>query len=206
MTNKRKDAIRGVIAGGGAVACKEAAEVLFEAGGKALLSGATRQAIRESAESLAGTASVQLTGTALKEVAKELSQEGAKQAVSKAGASVVVQATEEAAKEVAAQTAKSAARAIAGQAGRAAGLGAVIDGAIGAWEAAVKYDRGEIDGTQAVVHVAKEAGTGAAASAAGVLAGAALVALTGPVSLPVLFGVGAVTSVAAKLGLMKLVA
>jgi hypothetical protein len=61
--------------------------------------------------------------------------------------------------------------------------------------------RGSMTQRQAVAHVAREAGTGAAATVAGTAAAALLVAVTGGVAAPAVFVVGAAASLGAKMGL-----
>ena len=81
---------------------------------------------------------------------------------------------------------RGAARAILKGMGKAA-LGAfIVDGAIGAHESYYAYTRGEIDARQALLHIAKEACTGAASAAAGVGLATGLAALTGGVAVPVM--------------------
>jgi hypothetical protein len=54
---------------------------------------------------------------------------------------------------------------------------------------------------EAAVHVAREASTGAAATAAGTAAAALLVAVTGGIAAPAVFMVAATASLGAKMGL-----
>jgi hypothetical protein len=170
------EALRASIAGGEAVAVRGAAEVLFAAGGKKVLSEGSQRVLRE---------------VVTKAVGKTL----------EAGRGAAQLASGMVTREVA----KSATREVAKGLGRAAALGLAFDAVIGTIEGVVAVRSGEKTVKQAVVHASKEAGTGALASAGGVAAAAALVALTGGLAAPVVFGVGAVTAVSIKLGLSSLI-
>lgn len=169
------EALRAGIAGGEAVAVRGAAEVLFAAGGKKVLSEGSQRVLRE---------------VVTKAVGKTL--EGGRVAAQLASGLVT--------KEVA----KSAGREVAKGVGRAAALGFAFDAVIGTIEGVSAFRSGEKTAGGAVAHAAKEAGTGALASAGGVVAAAALVTLTGGLAAPVVFGVGAVAAVGIKLGLSSL--
>lgn len=180
---------RASIAGGEAVAVRAAAETLFEAGGKKVLSAGSQRFGREvltrfTEKALAGAPA--LLGRAARAATPVLGKESAK--------------------SVAREAAKAASKEIAKGAGRAAGLGLVLDGAIGAYEGVTAYREGTKTAREAVVHAGTEAGTGALASAGGVLAAAAMVALVGGLAAPVVFGIGAVTTVSLKLGMRRVLA
>ncbi|MGD0528716.1 MAG: hypothetical protein ABSE49_26505, partial [Polyangiaceae bacterium] len=83
----------------------------------------------------------------------------------------------------------------------AAAMGAFVDGGWATVEAVKGVRAGEMTQKQAAVHVAREAGTGALATAAGTATAALLVAVTGGIAAPALFAVAAVTSIGAKMGL-----
>jgi hypothetical protein len=80
----------------------------------------------------------------------------------------------------------------------------VLDGAIGAYEGVTAYREGTKTAREAIAHAGTEAGTGALASAGGVLAAAAMVAVVGGLGAPVVFGIGAITTVGLKLGMRSL--
>lgn len=103
-----------------------------------------------------------------------------------------------AARAVSVQVARSAARPVLRGASRAAAIGFVVDGAVAGIEAVIAVRNGTTDRDTAMRHVAKEAASGAVATGAGVLAGAALVALTGGIAAPVVFAVSAAGSIGAK--------
>jgi hypothetical protein len=181
------EVVRASIAGGESVAVRAAAETLFEAGGKKVLSEGTQRFGREvltrmTEKALAGAPA--LLGRAARAARPVLGREGAK--------------------TLGREAAKAAGKEIAKGAGRAAGLGLVLDGAIGAYEGVTAYREGTKTAREAVVHAGTEAGTGALASAGGVLAAAAMVALVGGLGAPVVFGIGAVTTVSLKLGMRSL--
>ena len=62
---------------------------------------------------------------------------------------------------------------------------------------------GQMTRRDAAMHVAREAGTGAAATAAGTAAAALLVAMTGGIATPAVFVVAAAASIGAKMGLTR---
>jgi hypothetical protein len=179
----RRDAMRSGVAGAEAVAARSAAQVLFEAGGKAVLPASLQRALRGAVER---EASRVLTGVGLLE----------------AGASTAVQAAESGAmRVVAAQAARAAGRQVLKTVGAAAGAGALIDGGWALLQAVGRVKRGVMTRRDAAWHVAREASTGAAATAAGTAAAVLVVALTGGVGAPAVFLVGAATSLGAKAGL-----
>ncbi|MGZ3475124.1 MAG: hypothetical protein ACXWUG_13065 [Polyangiales bacterium] len=178
------DVVRAGIAGGEAVAVRAAAETLFEAGGKKVLSEGAQRASREVLTRVVGR-----TLATAPAVLGRMARASGKTLASNTGKVVVREAV------------KSAGKEIARGAGRAAGLGFVLDGAIGAYEGVTAYRGGEKTAGEAIAHAGKEAGSGALASAGGVLVAAALVSLVGGLAAPVVFGIGAVTSVSLKLGL-----
>lgn len=170
------EALRASIAGGEAVAVGSAANVLFEAGGKKVLSEGSRRVLRE---------------VVTRGVGRTL----------EAGRGAAQLASGVVTKEVA----KTAGREVAKGIGRAAALGLAFDAVLGTIEGVIAVRRGNKTVRQAVEHAGKEAGTGAIASAGGVAAATALVALTGGLAAPVVFGVGAVSAITIKLGLSSLI-
>lgn len=193
------ESLRAAIAGGQAAHVVAASAMLFEAGGKHVLSEGAKRAVRSVAE------------------------RGAQKAIALATAPVLATASELATKPLLAMTAKHAAKSVAARgaskaiaagvgkqairvagtevlkgAGKAAGIGFVIDGAVAGFEAVIAVRNGSTDKVSAMKHVAKEATTGAIATGAGVLLGAGLVALTGGIAAPVVFAVGALGSIGTK--------
>jgi len=182
------DALRSAVAGGQAAKLVGAATAIFEAGGKRVLSESSRSAVRaiaeKGAERALAIAAVPLLPAAIQPA--ELLASGARATAA-----------------VAKGTARAAVREIAKGAGKAAGIGFVVDGAFATVESVVRVRAGTMDKNEAVSHVVKEAATGAAATGAGVLLGAGLVALTGGVAAPVVFAVGALGSIGAKRALRR---
>lgn len=170
------EVLRAGIAGGEAAAMRGAAEVLFNAGGKKVLSEGTQRVVR---------------GAVITALGKTF----------EAGRGAAQLASGIVTKEVAKTAGKEVVRGV----GRAAALGLAFDAVVGGIEGVVAYRSGAKTAGQAIAHAGKEAGTGALASAGGVLAAVALVSLTGGLAAPVVFGVGAVTSVGIKLGLSSLI-
>jgi hypothetical protein len=179
----RRDAMRGSIAGAQGVAVSGAAHALFEAGGRAVLPPAVQRAVRGALES---------------EAARLLADAGALEAGASTAARMLEGGT---ARAVAAQTARAAGRQILRCVGAAAGVGAAIDGAWALAKAIPEVRRGSMRPREAAAYVAREASTGAAATAAGTATAALLVVLTGGVAAPAVFLVGAAASVGAKVGL-----
>jgi hypothetical protein len=191
----KRDAVRAMFAGARAVSLRPIAQRLYELGGRTLLPAAAQQAVRgalehEATRMLAGAGMLFEGASAAKALGA-----GATEA---SGALAATTAT-----TIAATTARAAGQQMLRGIGRAAGIGALIDGAWGAAEATYRYKKGTMTGREACVHVAKEAGTGAAATAAGAAAAALVVTMTGGVAIPAVFMVGAVASIGAKVGLMR---
>jgi hypothetical protein len=185
----KRDALRAMFAGARGVALRPAAQRLYELGGRAILPEVAQGAIRGALE----TQATQIFS-------------GAGLLVEGAGAMKQLRApaiAAETTKAVALTTAKAAGQQVLRGIGRAAGVGALIDGAWGAAEAGYRYKNGTMTAREACVHVAKEAGTGAAATAAGAAAAALVVTMTGGVAIPAVFMVGALTSIGAKVGLTR---
>lgn len=174
------DSLRASVAGNGAVAVSAASATLFDAAGKHVLDAGTRRAV-QSIVARGATAAL-----------------AAEAPFVAAGQVVQSFTTRELATVAAGQAARVAAREVLRGAGRAAGVGFVIDGAFASVEAIVAVRSGGADRVKAVGHVAKEAISGALATGAGVLVGAGLVALTGGVATPVVFAVGALSSIGVK--------
>jgi hypothetical protein len=179
----RIDALRGVIAGSTATSLRRAAQALFEAGGRRVLPVPVQNVVRttverEASRLIVGAGVLEQGATA----AGRLFEGGA-------------------ARTVALHGARAAGRHIARNMGAAAGLGALVDGGWALAHAMGRVRAGSMTQKEAAVHVAREAGTGAAATVAGTAAAVLLVTLTGGVAAPAVFVVGAAASVGAKMGL-----
>lgn len=189
------DALRAVIAGGGAARVMTASVALFEAGGKLILDEGTKHTLRsvaeKGAESALAIAAGPLLGTATQMAKRPVA---------------LLASSAKAARAVAPVAAKVAGRELLKGAGKAAGIGLLVDGAVAGVEAVAAVRAGEMATNDAAVYVAKEAATGAIATGTGVLLGAGLVALTGGVAAPVVFAIGALGSVGTKRLLRRFVA
>ncbi len=194
------DSIRAAIAGGQAARVLAASAALFEAGGKHLLSDATRSAVRTVAEKGAEKAIALAAGPILEPV-KALSGKPLVPSLLRGGGSLAKETT----RAVGKGAAKLAAKEVMKGVGRAAGIGLVVDGAVASIEAISAVRNGSADKKQAVRYVAIEAATGAVATGAGVLLGAGLVAVTGGIAAPVVFVVGALGSIGTKRFLRRVV-
>lgn len=192
----RRDAVRALVSGGEAVALRSAAHVLFEAGGRRVLPVAAQAALRSTLEREAKRLMMGVGG-----LLKEGATAAAPAARVAAGGEAAAVATTTA-RAVIAPTARIAAQQVLRGVGRAAGIGAILDGAWGTVEAIARVRNRTMTPRQAVVHVAKEASTGAAATAAGAAAAAAVVTVTGGLAVPAVFFVGAAASIATKISLM----
>ena len=198
------DSLRAAIAGGEAARLLGTSAMLFEAGGKHVLSATAQKAVRQVAERGAEGAILLAAGPVL-DSASSLAKgmKGAKAALSlgakasKVSKGALVLGTSK-------QAMRVASKEILKGAGKAAGIGFVLDGAVASLEAVVAVRNGSTDKKTAVKYVLKEATTGAVATGAGVLLGATLVALTGGVAAPVVFAVGAIGSIGTKQLLRKL--
>jgi hypothetical protein len=178
-----RDALRAAMAGTQGSLVTGAAHALYEAGGKAMLPVAMQRVVRGAVE---GEASRMLAGVGLL-----ASGSAATARLMESGAVRVV----------ATRTAAAAGRQILRGVGAAALGGALVDGGWALAQAVRRMRRGTMTKQQAAVHVATEAGTGAAATAAGAAAAALLVVMTGGVAAPAVFVVGAAASMGAKAGL-----
>jgi hypothetical protein len=181
------DALRSVIAGSGAAHVIASSVALFEAGGKLLLDEASKNALRTAAEKGAESALAFAAGPLL----------GPATLLAKKPIGMLANAGK-AARTVAPIAARAAGKEILKGASKAAGIGLLIDGAVASVEAVLAVRSGAMDRKGAATYVAKEAATGAAATGAGVLLGAGLVAITGGAAAPVVFAVGALGSIGAK--------
>jgi hypothetical protein len=186
------DALRAVLAGGGAARVMAASVALFEAGGKNLLDEATKSAVRSAAERGAAGALALAAGPLL----------GPASVLARRPIAMLSNAGK-AARTVGPVAARAASRELLKTAGKAAGVGLVIDGAVAGVEAVIAVRNGSMDRAGAAKYVATEAATGAVATGAGVLVGASLVALTGGVAAPVVFAAGALGCIAAKHALRR---
>lgn len=194
--------LRAAIAGGEAAKLILSSKVLFEAGGKRVLSEGAQLAVREVAERGAARAIAMATSPILAS-AGSLAAKPVIAITGKAGATLGLKSSVSGAASAMAKGAGKQAMRVAGTqvlkgAGKAAGIGFVLDGAIAGVEAIVAVRNGSADRRTAAIHVAKEATTGAIATGAGVLLGASIVALTGGLATPVVFAVGALGSIGTK--------
>jgi hypothetical protein len=178
----RVDAIRGAVAGSGGASVRAAAQALFDAGGNKVLPVVVQRAVRSTVER---QASRLLTGAGLLEHAS-----AAGRLIEKSRARTAIL-----------HGARAAGRQVFRSVGAAAAVGALVDGGFATVEAVKSVRAGSMTQNQAVVHVAREAGTGALATAAGTATAALLVAMTGGIAAPALFAVAAVVSIGAKMGL-----
>jgi hypothetical protein len=180
-----RDAVRSALAGAQGVGTRGAAQAIFDAGGHAVLPPALQGAVRGAVEREASRwlLKIGLAGDA-----------GARQG----SASLFA---EGAARAVGAQSVRSATRQIVRALGVSAAAGAVVDGGWALVLAERRVREGSMTRRQAALHVAREAGTGAAAVAVGAAASTAVVALTGGLAAPAVFAVGAVAAFGAKAGL-----
>jgi hypothetical protein len=179
---QRVDAVRGAVAGSGGASVRVAAQALFDAGGNKVLPVVVQRAVRSTVER---QASRLLTGAGLLEHA------------SAAGRLMEGNTTHAAVLH----GARAAGRQIFRSIGAAAAVGAFVDGGWATVQAVKGVRAGSMSEKEAVVHVAREAGTGALATAAGTATAALLVAMTGGIAAPALFAVAAVVSMGAKMGL-----
>jgi len=201
-TVRLADSLRAAVAGSHAARLVASSTALFEAGGKHVLSDGAKAAVRGVAERGAARAIAQASGALFEPVAALGAKPIAAVRAALPASGAVAKA---AAKGIGKQAARIAAKEVLKGAGRAAGIGFVVDGAVASIEAIAAVRDGTSDKEAAVKHVAKEATTGALATAAGVLAGAGLVALTGGVATPVVFAVGALSSIGTKRILRRVV-
>lgn len=181
----RRDALRGTVAGSQGTAARGAAQVLFDAGGRAVLPAPMQSALRSAVER---QASHVLVGSGLLETTAAAT---ARAIEGGAGRTLVAQST------------RAAGRQILRSVGGAAGAGAVVDGGWALVHAVRRVREGTMTRREAAGHVVREASTGAAATAAGTLAAVLLVAVTGGVAAPAVFLVGAAASIGAKAGLER---
>jgi hypothetical protein len=195
-TTKVVNGLRGQIAFAEAVALQLAAQTLFQEVGQHVLSEGARETIHAAVMEAAGKKLTHAAPELVKLTTRRATAEVLPAAVSSAGKELAQTASREVIKTAATQVLKGA--------GRAAGLGLLLDGGLATVEAIYGYSTGRLDGGAACVHVLREAGTGAAASAGGVLLGVGLVALTGGVALPVLATVTVTGSIGLKLSLRSL--
>jgi hypothetical protein len=186
---RRVDALRSAVAGTAGASLRDAAETLFEAGGRRVLPTAVQRAVRSTVEQEAAKL---LTGSGL-----------LRQSASAAGR--MVEGGNGAVRATALQGVRAAGRQILRSVGSAAAMGALVDGGWATVHAVTRVRSGSMSQRDALVHVAQEAGTGAAATAAGTAAAALLVAITGGVAAPAVFMVAAAATLGAKVGLDALV-
>ncbi len=187
--------LRANVAGGEALAAAPAARILYQAGGKHLLSEATQSAVRELSERSAA----QLLARAVPEV-ERLAQ---LRLAASARAGTALEVVAGSSRVLGREAARAAGKQVLRSAGKAAGFGLLIDGVVGGAEAILGYRRGAMSARQAWVHAGTEAATGAASAAAGVCAAAGLIAVTGGIGAPVVFAVAAAGSMVTKMGLMR---
>ncbi len=179
----RRDALRGSVAGAQGHGARCAAHALFEAGGRTILPAPVQSAVRVAVE---------------REASRVLAAVGVLESGTTSAARMLEGGS---ARAVAAQTARTAGRQILRSVGAAAGAGAVIDGGWALVQAVRGVRRGSMSHREAAAHVAREATTGAVATAAGATAAVFLVALTGGVAGPAVFSRHRRRSAGAKAGL-----
>lgn len=169
--------IWGTIVGRAGATASTGATAAFDAGGHLLLSESSRKMLAAALVE-APSKVLKAGGFALKEAARS--------------PGVATMSLTQAAKTVAVGT------------GSAAGVGAVCELVISGVEAVRAIRSDEMTAKQAAVHVAQETGKGALASAAGVLAATAIVAVTGPVAPLAFVATSAGFAIASRAGLDKL--
>ena len=170
------DAVRAALAGAGAVRLRLAGTALFEVGGWRVLPPVVQRAARSAVE---------------REASRVLAAFGVAERALEGGA----------VRTLAVRGARAAGRQVAVGVAAAAGSGALVDGGWALVQAVRRVRKGSMTRAEAAAHVAREAGTGAAATAAGTAAAALLVTLTGGVAAPALFVTAAAASLGAKAGL-----
>lgn len=187
------ETLRASVAGSGAVRVASSALTLFHAGGRKILGTTAQAALRAAAERGAARAMSPVieAATAL----PQLGRAGAKNALATPGSAGLATTG---ARAVSGALARTAAREVLRGASRAAAIGFVVDGAIAGVEAVIAVRNGSAERDKALVHVAKEAASGAIATGAGVLVGAGLVAVTGGLATPVVFAASAAGSIGVK--------
>ncbi len=189
ITTSTLNTLRAMAIGRPVATAAVAAEALFHGGGKDLLHEVPRAALRASLESAARQVA---DGTA-PALAAQVARFAAKEAhVVPRGAMVTV---------ARGAVVRGAAKAVARSMGRAAGVGAALDGALGAVKAYGLLRRGAIDRKGAAKLVAVEGATGAASAALGVGAVALVVALTGPIGFSAALLVAGAASAGSKLAM-----
>ncbi len=194
LQSSPRNLIMGAIAGQGALGVQFAAQSLYDAGGKDLLSATLQAGVRRAC-----TRGAVNTVTVL---APTLLVEGAAEATAAAVPPMLRALT--VTTDAAAATARAAGGQVLRGALRVGAVGAVIDGAIGAMVGLIAYRRGTMTGKQACLHTATEAGTGAVSTATGVALAAGVIALTGGLAAPTVMAIGAGGALATKLGLGRL--
>lgn len=199
FTSSTLNSLRAMAIARPVAAAAAAAEGLFVAGGQRLLHEVPRLALRATVE----RAAKEVAGT----TAPGLAAQAARIAIGEAQAApplaVVAPAFSGRALARGASRAlvRGAAKQVASSMGRAAGVGAAVDGAFAAVRAVGLVRQGVIDRKAAVTMVAAESATGAAASALAVGAVAAVVAVTGPIGFSAALLVAGATAAGSKLAL-----
>ena len=173
--------MRASVAGAKAASARTSSVVLFRAGGQRVLPAAVQNAVRGAVEREASR--ILAVGALEGATASARMLEGG------------------AVRAVASQTVRAAGRQVLRAVTAAAGAGALIDGGWALVQVVGRVRGGAMTRRDAAAYVAREAGTGAAATAAGTAAAAMLVALTGGMAAPAVFMVGAAASLGAKVGL-----
>jgi len=186
--------VMGAVAGQGALGVQHAAQALYEAGGKRLLSDGVQAGVRRICTRGALDTITVLAPTLLVAGAAEAGM-SATPGLRALTLSVGTAAT---------QTARAAGAQVLRGALRAGGVGLVLDGAFGAVAGLRAYRRGAMSGREVCVHTVTEAGTGAVSTATGVALAAGVIALTGALAAPTVLAIGAGGALATKLGLTRL--
>lgn len=192
-TTKKVNAARAWVVASETAGVMKASEMLFEAGGKKLLSEGVQSFVRESAE---GAGRLLVTKSAPELLAK---------AALKSTSRTAIEQTVGAVKSLAPAAAQTAVKQLVKGIGRATLFGGAVDAVVGSVEAGYMYKKGELSKRQAAVHAAKQTATGAAASAAGATALAAVVAFTGPIGWGAALLIVGGVSIGTKLGLSAVV-
>jgi len=212
MRGRFRNLVRAKLAGDAAVAVSLSAVRVFSAGGQRLLGEVTQKAIQASVaragEQLLTAAtprglqrfltlpSTEVVGGATRLAAQVLptsaTAEGAVIAGAKSGLTL------KKLQPISGAVIRSASRDVLRGASRAAAIGLLIDGGIGAVEGYLAYRRGRLSRTEALLHAGKEAASGALATGTGVMLAGAAVALTGAMGGPAVFVIGAGGAIAAK--------
>jgi len=168
---------------------------LYELGGKAVLSEPVKTLVKEGLAEQAPALVQKLGGQVGAKVLEAAGKEAAKEATE-----IVLS---EGAKELAKAGVRTSAMAGARVLGGAGALGAIVEGGASAIVNGRKYANGEISGAECAKRVGKDTAIGGVSAAVGTGAAIVVVAVTGPVSVPIALGVTLVASAGARFGLQR---